>query len=120
MTRPGASPRRAGFTIIEILVALVFLTVVAIALASAIEQATRTVRHSRVELDAGLFLETEAERLRAMPYDSLTAGSRSLGLGTANWTVSDSAGSRRIVLVTRYGDAGSRQVWDTVSMVRLR
>jgi len=109
-----------GFTLIEIMVALVFLSVVAISLGTAAQQATRTLRRSRLELRAALFLDAEVERLRILDYDSLVDGVRTRGEGTATWNVTDSTTFRRVLLETRYGSPAAGLVVDSVTLFRTR
>lgn len=109
-----------GFTIIEVLVAVVFLTVVAVSLGAVTQQAARTIRRSRTELSAAGFLEAEVERLRVLDYDSVVSGKASRGRGLAIWTVEDSVTFRRVLLETRYGSPASGLVVDTVTLFRVR
>ncbi len=111
--------RTNGFTLIEVLVALLFLTVVGVSLGAASQHAARTLRRSRTELEAAHFLEGEAERLRYLAYDSLQNGTRASGRGIATWTVQDSTTFRQVLLVTRYGSPVSGLVIDSVTLFRL-
>jgi type II secretory pathway pseudopilin PulG len=115
-----AAARSPGFTLIEIIVALVFLSVVAIALGGAAQQATRTLHRSRLELRAARFLDAEVERLRILDYDSLLAGTHTRGPGTATWTVTDSGTFRRVLLETRYGSPDMVLLVDSVTLFRTR
>lgn len=111
----------AGFTIIEVMVAIVVLTVVSVSLGLVIERAAAVTRRSRLELAAATFLLAEAARLRESPWASLTSGSVARGDSVATWTVSDSGAVRRIVLVTAQTSAtGSQVAQDSVLIVRRR
>ena len=107
-----------GFTVIEVMIAVVVLTVVAVSLGMITRQVTAVMGRSRLELGAAAFLMTEAARLRETPWDSLTNGSRTRGDSVATWTVSDSAGVRRILLVTGY--TGTLIAVDSALIVRRR
>lgn len=109
-----------GFTIIEVLVSVVFLTVIAVSLGTVTQQAARTIRRSRVELQAAEFLESQVEQLRFLAYDSLEAGTTSRGRGVATWTVEDSVTFRRILLETRFGSPATGLVVDSVTVFRVR
>lgn len=117
-TAGGAGTHPPGFTLIEIIVALVFLSVVAISLGAAAQQATRTLRRSRLELQAARFLDAEVERLRILDYDSLVDGALTRGAGSATWTVADSGTFRRVMLETRYGSPGVGSLVDSVTLFR--
>ena len=110
--------RREGFTLVEILVAMVILTVVAVSFGATTQHATRIVTRSRTELAAQQFLEVEAERLRLLAFDSLVDGSRARGRGIATWWVQDSTAFRQVLLETRYGSPATGLVVDSVVIFR--
>lgn len=112
------TPRDGGFTIPEILVALVLLTVVAVSLAATTQYAARIVNRSSMELAAQQFLEGESERLRLTPYDSLRDGRRSEGRGIATWRVQDSTTFRQVLLETRFGTPAQGLLVDSVILFR--
>lgn len=108
-----------GVSIVELLVAVVLLAVVVVSLAAASLYANRTLTRSRMELESTEFMQSELERLRAIPYGELEGGSRTTVEGTSSWTVSDSAGYSRILLITHFAPAEGVSVWDTVVAYRL-
>lgn len=121
MKRATRASAIAGFTIIEVMVAIVVLTVVAVSLGLVIERTTAVTRRSRLELGATTFLLAESARLRQIPWDSLTSDSLGRGDSVASWTVTDSAAVRRIVLVTAHtSPTGSLVARDSVLIVRRR
>lgn len=109
-----------GFTLVEVLVTLVFLTVVGVAFSSASHHATKILQRSRLELNASRFLENQVARLRLLTYESLVDGTRTDGRGIANWTVADSAAFKEIMLETRYGSPARGLVVDSVTIYRVR
>lgn len=109
-----------GFTLVEILVALVFLTLVAVSYGATTQWSSRVMSRSRAELDAQQFLEVETERLRLLAWDSLVDGTRSRGRGIATWSVVDSTSFRQVLLETRYGSPASGLVVDSVMIFRTR
>jgi len=113
----GRQPE-GGFTLVEVLVALVFLTLVAVTFAATTQYASRIVNRSRVELDAQQFLEVETERLRVLHYDSLEDGKRSRGRGIASWSVTDSTSFKQVLLIARFGSPATAFVVDSVILVR--
>ncbi|KPK80137.1 MAG: hypothetical protein AMS25_10080 [Gemmatimonas sp. SM23_52] len=108
-----------GISIVELLVAVALLAVVVVSLAAAGLYANRTLTRSRVQLESAQFLQSELERLHAVPYDSLQSGSRTAAKGTSTWTVSDSSVYSRILLITHYAPTEGVSVWDTVVAYRL-
>lgn len=124
MALTGSSRRQTdrdrGFTLIEVLVTIVVLSVVGVALAATMQYATRTLRRSRDELAAASFLRSTVEHMRLVPYDSVVDGTRSEGRGTASWTVQDSGTFRQVLVVSRYGFPARGQIVDSVSLFRNR
>lgn len=119
MTQPLAQ-RDAGFTLIEIVITILFLSVIALSFASSMQFSARLLGRSQIELQAAQFLESEAERLRSLSLDSLVTGSRSEGWGQASWQVVDSTTFVQIILTTQYGTDATGTVADSVTIVRLR
>lgn len=110
---------RGGFTLVEIIVALLFLTVVAISFGATTQYSSRIMGRARDQLLAQEFMEAEAERLRIVAYDSLTSGSRAQGRGIASWTVVDSVTFRQVVLEVRYGSPAMGMTVDSLVLFRL-
>lgn len=119
MTR-GRDRRAGGFTVVEVIVAIVLLSVVVLSLSASALYTSRALRAASAELRAAEFLQGEMERLLALPYDALVSGNRTLPEGTAVWAVVDSTGYRRITLVTHYAPTAAISKWDTVTAYRLK
>ena len=117
--RSRASDRR-GFTLIEILIALVLMTVVAVTLVGVTQFAGGFMDRSRAELAATEFIQLEMERFRALPWDSLVSGEHLRNRGRAQWAVSDSGSFRQLILVTEYRSHRGLRVVDTLVGYRLR
>ncbi|MGH7545943.1 MAG: prepilin-type N-terminal cleavage/methylation domain-containing protein [Gemmatimonadota bacterium] len=120
MIRGRGVRETGGFTIVEVVVAIVLLSVVVLSLSAAALYTARALRAASDELRAAEFLQVEMERLLALPYDALASGSRSRPEGTAAWTVVDSVAYRQITLVTHYAPTPAISEWDTVSAYRLK
>jgi Tfp pilus assembly protein PilV len=116
------SARRGGggFTVVEVIVAVVLLSVVALSLAGFTLYASRALRTSSAHLRAAEFAQAELERLLTVPYDALASGTRSTAQGRATWTVEDSVTYRRIRLVTEYAPTPAVSVWDTLVAYRTK
>jgi type IV pilus assembly protein PilV len=76
-----------GFTLVEVLVALIILTVGVLGLAGTTALAVRQVTLADVTSERAAALQTVIERLRTTPYATLAAGSDSIGAFTASWTI---------------------------------
>jgi Tfp pilus assembly protein PilV len=108
-----------GISVVELLVGVVLLAVVVLSLAASGLYSSRALARSRIELEATEFLQSELEQLLAVPYDSLTDGSRESSAGTSKWEVVDRYTHRRILLVTHYAPTEAVSVWDTVVAFKL-
>lgn len=108
-----------GISIVELMIGVVLLAVVVISLAASGMYSSRTLTRSRVQLEAAEFVQSEVERLLAVPYDSLRNGTRETEVGTSEWEIQDRYTHRRILLVTHYTPAEAISVWDTVVAYRL-
>lgn len=109
-----------AFTVIEVMIAVIVLTIIAAALGRVARQAGAVSHRARRELAATGFLMTEAARLRVTPWNELADGTHARGDSVAAWTVSTSGHVRRVQLVTGYASpvTGSFVAWDTVVIVR--
>jgi Tfp pilus assembly protein PilV len=108
-----------GISIVELMVAVVLLAVVVVSLAASGMYSQRTLARSRVQLEAAEFLQSEVERLLAVPYDSLRNGSRETEVAASSWTIDERYSHRRILLVTHYAPTEAISVWDTIVAYRL-
>lgn len=101
MTTPGSTPdRRAGFTLIEVMVALIILTVGVLGLASTTIYVVRQTTMAEMATERTAALQTVVERLRASDYDALTSGTDSVGQFDVEWTVSTGNRSKLVTVVT--------------------
>lgn len=84
----GASGKdpRAGFTIVELVVALVILTVGLLAFAGTTVLLIRQVSIAGLATERAAVVQSVVERLRALPYDSVRSGSDSMGAFRVTWT----------------------------------
>lgn len=73
----------AGFSLVEIMVAMVILSLTAVTLAPLMLGATRTARGAEAMLYEQAVLSTEVGRLNALPFDSLSTGTACLTTAAA-------------------------------------
>lgn len=104
---------------VELMVGVVLLAVVVVSLAASGLYSSRMLARSRVQLEAAEFLQSELERLLAIPYDSLSSGARETDVGASQWEIEDRYTHRQIFLVTRYAPTEAVAVWDTVVAYKL-
>lgn len=109
---PGSPPTdRGGFTIVELVVSLIILTVGLLAFAGTTIVLIRQVTAAGLATERATAVQTVVERLRALPYDSIGAGSDSLGAFRINWTSTTLGASKEVRVVTLgpgpYGSQGA-------------
>jgi prepilin-type N-terminal cleavage/methylation domain-containing protein len=111
---------RGGFTLVEVLVAIVILSLGAMAWVGTGRVAAASMRAAALELRAAQLLQEQVERLRTAPLDSVRSGSVARPAGDALWTVTDSGSYLRVQLVVRARPEGGRTLSDTVYVYRVR
>lgn len=92
--------REAGFSLIEVVVAIVILAIGILGLAGTTALSVRQVRASDMATTRAAALQSTLERLRAMEYDSIAAGVDTVGQYTNTWTSSDDSRSKLITVVS--------------------
>ncbi len=119
MNAARPSRERRGFSLVEVLVAVILLSLVALGLATASTLALSQVGKSRQDLQYSADVEQVADSLVAAGYNSAVSGSESIRGRTVSWTVSNvSANSRQIeMVVQRRGMASTSTIYsDTVRL----
>jgi prepilin-type N-terminal cleavage/methylation domain-containing protein len=112
--------RREGFTLIEVLVAIVILLIGVLSLIGSSRIAAASVRRSTVELRAVQLLHDEVERLSTIPLDSLVDGTSTRPGGTSSWVVVDSVTFLRVELAITTAPLAGTSLQDTVFLYRSR
>jgi Tfp pilus assembly protein FimT len=110
----------AGFTVLEVLIAIVVLSMGVIALAGTAALVTRMISHGRTGTEAAALLESRLETLRADAFGTtpacsgLVGGSALHAAGiTESWWVGPASPVRELGVAVRH-PAGSRFRTDTV------
>lgn len=116
-TQSGMNER--GISVVELMIGVILLAVVVVALASAGLYSQRTLTRARIQLEAAEFQQTELERILALPYDSLSNGSRETDDGASEWVIEEKYTHREILLITHFAPSAAISVWDTVVAYRL-
>ena len=78
---------QTGFTIVEVLIAIVILAVGMLALATTSIFATTQVKVSDLKTEQSLAVQQVVEMLRAMPYDSVAARTEANALDVGSYDV---------------------------------
>ncbi len=94
--------RRQGFTIVEVVVAIVLLAVGILGLVTTAALVTRMMGRGTRASKAAVLAQQRIEILRATPCASLAGGADTVGAFTRQWTVTTSGNARRIQVIVRY------------------
>lgn len=93
-------PPRAGFSLVEVIVALLIFTVGVLGLAGTTGYVMRQSQLSSIATERAQVLQAVIERLNAMEYADVVAGSWTVGTYSARWTVDAQNSSKEIVITT--------------------
>jgi prepilin-type N-terminal cleavage/methylation domain-containing protein len=98
--RLPAATGKAGFTIVEVIVAIIVLAMGLLGLAGTTVLIIRQTTLADVASDRSVTLQSTIERIRATPFDSVEAGSESSGLYNVAWSVTDGGRWKNVDIVT--------------------
>jgi prepilin-type N-terminal cleavage/methylation domain-containing protein len=101
--RPSRLRSRAGFSLLELVVAMIVLTVGLLGLAAVTGWVIRNVETARVETARAAALQSAVEGMRAMPFESYADGSTTVGDYTVSWSELGSDGQSRVVNLVLQG-----------------
>ncbi|MBT8337539.1 MAG: hypothetical protein KJO11_13110 [Gemmatimonadetes bacterium] len=99
----GRTPRPAtagGFTIIELIVALLVFTIGVLGLAATTSFVVRQTTLSEITTERAAAVQQVVERLKATDYDNVSAGSDDVGPFAVLWTVSTGNRSKMVLIKT--------------------
>jgi len=94
---------RAGFSMVEVIIAMIILTVGVLGLAGTTAFIVRQVTLSDLMTERAAAFQTVVDRLQSLPYDSVGSGSDSIGIFEATWTSVASGGQNKIVTIITTG-----------------
>lgn len=98
---PERAHARAGFTMVEIIVAVIVLAVGVLGLAGTTAYIVRQVTLANTMTARSLALQTVIEELQAAPFANVASGSDSVGPFGVTWSsVSESSQSKLVTIVT--------------------
>jgi len=104
----------AGFSLIEIMVAITFLSIGLLAIAQLIPTGLKGITEARVRTNAVQTAQQIVDGLRASDYDTLNAGTFSTNSGryASTWTITNNSptpNSKQVDVVTSWGPAQNRR-----------
>jgi prepilin-type N-terminal cleavage/methylation domain-containing protein len=77
---------RRGLTLIEVIVAMLVLTIGLLGLAAGTGYVLRTTEVARIDTNRATALQSAIESLRSVPFDDVVADTRQVGLYDISWT----------------------------------
>lgn len=98
--RDRAAESRAGFTLVEVMVAIIVLTIGVLGLAGTTMYLVRQTTLSELTTERSAALQSVIEELRATPYDEVSSGSDKVGAFEVKWTVTQGQRTKLVSIVT--------------------
>ena len=95
--------RRGGFTIVEVIIAMIVLSCGVVAMAGTTMLIVRQVTLANVMTQRSVALQTVIERLQATSFDNVGSGSDSLGVFTMHWSSTGETSQSKLVQVITIG-----------------
>jgi len=107
--------RERGFTIVEVMIAIIVLSVGMLGLASTTALVTRMIGRGTRASKAAVLAQQRVEILRATKCADLAGGSDTTGSFVRWWTVTATGNARRIQVIVRYVGTPVRMRADTIA-----
>jgi len=101
--RTERGSRRGGFTIVEVIIAMVVLALGVLGLAGTTMLVVRQVTLAKVMTERSVALQGVLERLQVMSFDSVGTGSDSAGAFRMTWTSTGETSRSKLVQVITTG-----------------
>jgi len=93
--------RRGGFTIVEVIIAMIVLSLGVVALAGTTMLIVRQVTLANVMTQRSVALQSVIERLQATSFDNVGSGSDSSGVFDMTWSsISETSQSKLVSVIT--------------------
>lgn len=98
-----ATDARAGFTMIEIIIAIVILTIGLLGLAGSTGYLVRTVTLGDLLTERTFASQTIIDRLQSLPYANVVDGADTIGVFAVAWDAEDDGPQSKILTVVTIG-----------------
>jgi prepilin-type N-terminal cleavage/methylation domain-containing protein len=95
--------RRDGFTMVEVIIAIIILAIGLMGMAGTTALVVRQITLADVATERSAAVQTTLERLRALPFDSVSSGSDSVGIFAVSWTSSSFQNQWKVLEVVTLG-----------------
>jgi len=101
MTSVPRPNRSAGFSMVEVIIAMVILTIGVLGLAGTTAHIVRQITLADLMTERSVAFQTTIDRLQSLPYDSVVDGGDSVGIFAIRWAVTpDGAQNKRVRIIT--------------------
>ncbi|MEX2470613.1 MAG: prepilin-type N-terminal cleavage/methylation domain-containing protein [Gemmatimonadota bacterium] len=97
------APARAGFTMVEIIIAIVILTMGLLGLAGSTGYLVRTVTLGDLLTERTFASQTIIDRLQSLPYANVVNGTDTIGVFAVDWDAVDDGPQSKILTVVTVG-----------------
>lgn len=92
---------RGGFTIVEIVIAMIVLTIGVLGLAGTTAFVVRQVTLADLMTERAAAFQTTIDRIQSLPFDDVTSGTDSVGIFAVRWVaVNDGAQNKVVTILT--------------------
>jgi prepilin-type N-terminal cleavage/methylation domain-containing protein len=99
--RPCGS--RAGFSMVEVIIAMIILTVGVLGLAGTTGYIVRNVTLADLMTERSAAFQTIVDRIQSLPFDDVTSGSDSVGIFAITWSSALDGPQNKIVTIVTLG-----------------
>jgi prepilin-type N-terminal cleavage/methylation domain-containing protein len=99
--RPCGS--RAGFSMVEVIIAMIILTVGVLGLAGTTGYIVRNVTLSDLMTERSAAFQTIVDRIQSLPFDSVGSGTDSVGIFEVQWSSALDGPQNKIVTIVTLG-----------------
>lgn len=103
----------SGFTLTELLISVIIIAIGVVGFATAVGLQSTELWIGQRDTEISMLVSEELARIRALPYDSVVAGSRTEGDYELDWIVQGNNPKRVMLEITYDGSNGLRMA-DTV------
>lgn len=102
-SKAGVTHAEAGFSLVELVMALIVLSFGVVGLATTTLFITRELTLAEVTTARAIAIQSVMENIRATPYDSLDVGGDTIGKMVVSWTVTANTAQDKAVRIVTVG-----------------
>ena len=102
-SKAGDTPAEAGFSLVELVMAVVVLAFGVVGLATTTLFITRQFTLAEITTERVTAIQSVMERIRATPYDSLGAGADTIGPLVVTWTATINTAMDKAIRIVAVG-----------------